>query len=96
MEDALANAQALPEQPDIIMYSTSWCGVCKKARSFMKSEGLAFIEKDIESDKVAARELQEKCERARVPMGGVPVIDVGGALMRGFDPKRLISMLKSK
>ena len=96
LEDALASAQALPEQPDIIMYSTSWCGVCKKARSFMKNEGLAFIEKDIEADKAAARELQEKCERARVPMGGVPVIDVGGALMRGFDPQRLMSMLKSK
>ena len=96
LEKALANAQALPEQPDIIMYSTSWCGVCKKARRFMKSEGLAFVEKDVETDKAAARELQEKCERAKVPMGGVPIIDVGGALMRGFDPQRLMSMLKSK
>ena len=96
LEKALASAQALPEQPDIIMYSTSWCGVCKKARAFMKAEGLAFVEKDIEKDRSAAKELQEKCERARVPMGGVPVIDVGGALMRGFDPQRLMSMLKTK
>ena len=96
LEKALASAQSLPEQPDIIMYSTSWCGVCKKARAFMKAEGLAFVEKDIEKDRSAAKELQEKCERARVPMGGVPVIDVGGALMRGFDPQRLMSMLKSK
>jgi len=96
LEDALASAQTLPEQPAIIVYSTAWCGVCKKARAFLKEKGLAFIEKDIEKDKAAARELQEKCERARVPLGGVPVIDVGGALMRGFDPNRLMSMLKSK
>lgn len=96
LERALANAQALPEQVPIILYSTNWCGVCKKARRFMEEQGLAFVEKDIEADRNAARELQEKCERAKVPLGGVPVIDVGGQLMRGFDPNRLLSMLKTK
>jgi glutaredoxin len=96
LERALASEQALPEQKPIILYSTNWCGVCKKARRFMEEKGLAFVEKDIESDRSAARELQEKCERAKVPLGGVPIIDVGGQLMRGFDPKRLLSMLESK
>ena len=96
VERTLASEQALPEQAPIILYSTSWCGVCKKARRFMEERGLAFVEKDIEKDRSAARELQEKCERAKVPLGGVPVIDIGGQLMRGFDPNRLLSMLNSK
>ena len=96
VERTLASEQALPEQVPIILYSTSWCGVCKKARRFMEERGLAFVEKDIEKDRSAARELQEKCERAKVPLGGVPVIDIGGQLMRGFDPNRLLSMLNSK
>ena len=95
LETALASEQALPEQPPIILYSTSWCGVCKKAKKFMQNKGLAFVEKDIEKDRQAARELQEKCDRAKVPMGGVPVIDVGGALLRGFDGDRLLSMLNT-
>jgi len=96
LEQVLASQQTLPEQKTITMYSTTWCGVCKKARRFMEDKGLAFIEKDIEKDRAAARELQEKCERAKIPLGGVPIIDVGGQLMRGFDPNRLLSMLKSK
>ena len=94
LEAALADEQALPVQPSIVLYSTSWCGVCKKARRFLKEQGLAFIEHDIEQNRAAARELQEKSKRAGIPLGGVPVIDVGGALMRGFDPQRLMSVLK--
>ena len=95
LEKALAAEQEVPEQPPIILYSTSWCGVCKKAKSFMEKKGLAFVEKDIEKDRAAAKELQEKCARAKIPLGGVPVIDVGGALLRGFDEQRLLSMLNT-
>ena len=95
LEEALATAQALPEQAPIIMYSTEWCGVCKKARAFMKSEGIAFVEKDIERDKAAAKELQDKLRRSGTPSNGVPVIDINGQLMRGFDPSRLLTLARS-
>ena len=88
-EQALASEQALPDQPPIVLYTTSWCGVCKKARRFMKSQGWAFIEKDIEADKEAKRELEQKARRAQMQLGGVPVIDVGGRLMSGFDQAAL-------
>jgi glutaredoxin len=68
--------------------------VCvKKAKKFLKERGLAFIELDVEKNEEAARELKVKSERANIPLGSVPVIDVGGTLMRGFDPERLMSML---
>jgi len=95
LEEALATAQTLPEQATIIMYSTEWCGACKKARAFMKKEGIAFVEKDIERDKAAAKELQDKLRRSGTPSNGVPVIDINGQLMRGFDPTRLLSLARS-
>ena len=93
LEASLADEQAMPAQPQIILYSTSWCGVCKQAKKFLKEKSLAFIELDIERNEEAAKELRVKSERANIPLGGVPVIDIGGTLMRGFDPERLMSML---
>ena len=90
IDQALASAQALPAQPPIVLYTTSWCGVCKKARRFMSEQGWAFVEKDIEKDKGAKQELEQKARRAQVPLRGVPVIDVGGRLMSGFDQASLV------
>ena len=61
----------------------------------MKAQGLAFVEHDIEKDKNAARTLSEKLKRAGMQMGGVPVIDVGGQLMRGFDANRLLTLAQN-
>lgn len=92
-DKALASEQALPAQPPIVLYTTSWCGVCKKARRFMESQGWAFVEKDIEKDPAAKRELEQKARRAQLSLGGVPVIDVGGRLMSGFDQPTLTKLV---
>jgi len=41
------------KQKSVVMYSTNWCGVCKKARSYMQSNGIKFKEYDIEADNTA-------------------------------------------
>jgi len=92
-DQELASEQALPAQPPIVLYTTSWCGVCKKARRFMESQGWAFVEKDIEKDTAAKRELEQKARRAQLSLGGVPVIDVGGRLMSGFDQASLVKLV---
>ena len=86
--------QVQTQQPPITLYSASWCGYCKKARAFLKKRKLQFTEHDIEKNQNAARELARKAKRAGLQLGGVPVIDVGGRLMKGFDPKRLLSMVR--
>lgn len=83
---AAAAAEKKVTQSSVTMYSAAWCGVCKKARSFLTSEGIAFVEKDIEKDKTAARELRNKAREAGVSASGVPVFDIGGRLFPGFDP----------
>ena len=60
--------------PKIVMYSTSWCGVCKRARALLTELEADFIEKDIERDPVAALEYQTRSP-GRV---AVPLLDYGG------------------
>ncbi|MCB1286592.1 MAG: mycoredoxin [Mycobacterium sp.] len=39
---------------ELIMYSTVWCGYCRRLKTMLKSEGIAFREVDIEHDPEAA------------------------------------------
>lgn len=39
---------------EVVMYSTPWCGYCKRLKSMMLREGIAFREVDIEQDDAAA------------------------------------------
>ncbi len=77
----------------VILYSTSWCGYCTQARAWLKRRGVPFVEKDVERDPAAAKELAGKRARAGIRSGGVPVIDVGGSLVLGFDKPRLEQLL---
>jgi len=74
-----ADVQA-EKRPDVILYATSWCGYCRKTRQLLKELKADFVEKDIEKDRAAGREFFERFGRA-----GVPVIDVGGQVIRGYD-----------
>ncbi len=88
----LPEVQAGREGP-IIVYKTSWCGVCKQLEAYLDRKGVEYVAKDIETDREAAAELAAKAKQAGVPTGSVPMIDVGGELLRGFDRKRLEALL---
>lgn len=62
----------------VVMYGTSWCGFCKKARNYFKQQGISFVEYDIESDSAAKRDYDS------LGATGVPVILVGDKRMNGF------------
>jgi glutaredoxin len=89
--DALESIGA-PEAP-VIVYKTSWCGVCKQVESYLQKKGIEYVAKDIEQDRSAAAELAAKAKAAGVPTGSVPMIDVGGKLLRGFDRNALDELL---
>lgn len=38
----------------VTMYSTTWCGYCKRLKRLMEREGIAYTEVDIEQDPAAA------------------------------------------
>jgi hypothetical protein len=52
-----------------------------------------FAYKDIENDPAAARELQTKAARMGIPTDRVPILDVRGRLLLGFDRARLDALL---
>ena len=43
-----------PVSNPVTMYSTVWCGYCRRLKSQMEREGIAFVEVDIERDAAAA------------------------------------------
>ena len=76
--DADAPGAAAPA-PVVTLYSTTWCGWCRKSRQLLQSLGIAFVEKDVESDPRAA------AEKSRLaPGSGVPVLVRGGEVVRGY------------
>jgi glutaredoxin len=77
----------------VTMYSTSWCPVCAKAREFFTEHKVRFVDHDVEKDEAARVELAEKAHRAGVAPQGVPVIDVYGQLILGFDEPKVEALL---
>lgn len=82
-------ASVLPgaASPTVIIYGASWCGPCHQAADYLTKRGVRFIQKDIEADSGAAREMQAKLASAGMHGGSIPVIDVRGKLMVGFDAR---------
>jgi glutaredoxin len=60
----------------------------------MNENGFAFVEKDIEKDKKAGREYAEKLKRVGKTSAGVPVFDVGGQILTGFDGATLLRLAR--
>jgi glutaredoxin len=79
--------------PVVILYGTPWCGACKEAKKYLAQRHIPYAYKNIESDASAARELQAKAAKLGVPADRVPVLDVRGRLLLGFDRARLEAML---
>jgi glutaredoxin len=81
---------------EVLVYSAEWCGFCKKAKAWLQHEGVPFIERDVERQPGASRELEQKLKRAQLRGGGVPVIDWRGTMVVGFDQGRLSSLLDAE
>jgi glutaredoxin-like YruB-family protein len=76
--------------PSPIIYSTNWCGFCKMAKSYFESKNIPYVEKNIEEDKVAYDELMGKINGNFM---GVPVIDMSGEIILGFDRPKIDAAL---
>ena len=65
----------------VVMYSASWCTVCRKARKYFRQIGITFTEYDIE------RSAKGRREYSKLGARGVPVILVGDKRLNGFTEK---------
>jgi glutaredoxin len=70
----------------VVVYGAEWCGACHDAARYMRRKGIPYVEKDVEKDPAAAREMQAKLAKNGLRGGSIPVIDVRGKVMVGFNP----------
>ena len=78
-------------QPQVIIYSAPWCAFCKTEKDYLEHLGVAFTVRDIEEDSGAMEELVEKSGQQ-----SVPVTDIDGIIIRGFDRAKIDVTLRDK
>lgn len=76
----------------VILYMTSWCPYCGKARNFLRSMDVQLIEYDIERDRNKREEMLSKSGGST----GVPLIDVEGTIIKGYNPDALKSAIERR
>jgi len=62
------------------IYSTPTCPWCKKAKAYLTEKNIPFESVDVSSDQAAQKEMIEKSGQM-----GVPVLDIDGKIIIGFD-----------
>jgi glutaredoxin len=85
-----------PGRPTVIVYGASWCSACHQAAAYLKSKHVNYVEKDIEADSSAAQEMNGKLQRFGLHGGSIPVLDVRGRVMVGFNPHEVDDALGAK
>ncbi len=73
---------------NIIIYSTPTCHYCGLAKDYFKAHNLNYTEYNVASDLEQRKIMVEKSGQL-----GVPVIDIEGKIMVGFDEAELASSL---
>ena len=69
---------------NVTIYSTPTCGYCHVAKDLLTAHNIAYTEKNVAVDLEARREMVEKSQQM-----GVPVIDVNGSIMVGYNEAKL-------
>ncbi len=74
----------------IVIYTTAWCGICKKAKKYFRKNNIAYIAYDIEKSRIGKRDYKALRGRA------VPIIIVGNKRMNGFTASRFNKLYKEQ
>ncbi len=94
-EEPSATSQLADLGLDAIIYGADWCKPCHLAEDYLKSKGAKVIKKDIEEDPGAASEMRAVLKSAGLSGSSIPVLNVGGTVLRGFSAKAIDKALKN-
>lgn len=75
----------------VTIYTTPTCVFCHMAKEYFKSRGVEYRERDASTDMTAAQWIFDKTGQL-----GVPVIDIDGEIIVGFDRPRIEGALRDK
>lgn len=70
------------------IYSTSTCPFCIRAKQYLKDNNVVFEDVDVSGNQQAAEEMVSKSGQM-----GVPVLDIDGEIIVGFDKDRISQLL---
>ena len=76
------------ETNEVVLYSTDWCGYCKKARSFFNDNNIKFQEFDIERSDDGRRRYDA------LGGSGIPLILINGDQVNGYNKAKIIKLLE--
>jgi len=82
-------ARARSGSHEVVLYTTSWCGWCKRTIAWLDAQGVAYENKDVERDAAAAAEMRELTGGD----SGVPVVVIDGEVIQGFNQGRMQKLL---
>lgn len=74
---------------NVIIYSTPTCPYCIYAKEYFIKNGIVFKDLDVSKDRTAAQEMVSKSGQM-----GVPVVDIDGNILVGFQPEEFGRLLK--
>lgn len=77
--------------PKVTIYTTPTCVYCKMTKAFFKEHNVAYEKKDVSTNAVARDEMIDKSGQM-----GVPVIDIDGKILVGFDKEGFSELLHIK
>lgn len=78
-------------QPRVIVFSTPNCPFCNMAKRYLRERGIKFRDVDVSRDAAAARDMVRRSGQQ-----GVPVIDINGKIVVGFDRPKIDRLLGLK
>jgi len=76
---------------NVTIYTTPSCVYCKMTKEFFKENNIEYKEKDVSTDAALREEMVKKSGQM-----GVPVTDIDGEFIVGFDKEKLTSLLDIK
>lgn len=75
----------------IIVYSADWCAFCHAAKQYFDKLGVSYEERNVEHEPKYAQEAVQKSGQM-----GIPVIDIDGQIIVGFDRPRIDAAILKK
>lgn len=75
----------------VTVYSATWCAFCHAAKDYLDKLSVKYTDKDVESDPAYMNESVTKSGQM-----GIPVLDIDGTIIVGFDRPKIDAALKDK
>lgn len=72
------------KNPRVILFTTPSCSYCRMAKKYLREQGIKFKDVDVSRDQAAARDMLKRSGQQ-----GVPVLDIGGKIVVGFDRPKI-------